>query len=212
MTTASSASAIPFRSNRFLQILLALFLVVWLWSAIRPAIPEDWLLENLLVFVLLALLAATYPRLTFSDLSYSLIFMLLFLHEFGAHYQYSDVPLGEWLKPFLQTERNHYDRLVHFAFGLLFAYPQREILLRKAELRAGWLNVLPIFTTLALSASYEMIEAVVASIVDPTDAAAFLGSQGDQWDSQEDMFMALSGATVAMLAVWIANQSRKPKQ
>ena len=96
------------------------------------------------------------------------------------------------------TERNHYDRLVHFSFGLFFTYPAREILMRKAGLRGHWLNILPIFTTLALSAAYEILEAIVASIVDPADAAAFLGSQGDQWDSQEDMSMALLGAVVSM--------------
>ena len=130
-----------------------------------------------------------------------MIFVFLSLHECGAHYQYSAALPGEWRKSVFHTERNHYDRLVHFSFGLLLSYPQREILMRKAGLRDPWLNVLPIFTTLALSAMYEMIEALIATIVDPTDAAAFLGSQGDQWDSQEDMFMALSGAVVSMMVV-----------
>ncbi len=93
-----------------------------------------------------------------------------------------------------------------FLCGLLLAYPQREILMRKVGLRGAWLNVLPIFTTLALSAMYEMIEALVATIVDPTDAAAFLGSQGDQWDSQEDMFMALSGAVMSMMVVALVSR------
>ena len=188
---------------------MLLFLGVWIASAVKSEIPEDWFLENLVVFCLVALLATSYRWLTFSDWSYLLIFILLCLHECGAHYQYSAAIPGEWMKSIFHTERNHYDRVVHFSFGLLLSYPQREILMRKADLRGGWLNVLPIFTTLALSAMYEMIEAMIASIVDPTDAAAFLGSQGDQWDSQEDMFMAFAGATVSMMVLTVASR-RKP--
>jgi putative membrane protein len=187
---------------------MLVFLCVWAVSAIKPEIPEDWLLENLLVFFLVALLAVSYRWLTFSDWSYLLIFVFLCLHECGAHYQYSAAVPGEWMKSLLHTERNHYDRLVHFSFGLLLFYPQREILMRKAGLRGPWLNILPIFTTLALSAMYEMIEAVVASIVDPRDAAAFLGSQGDQWDSQEDMFVALAGAVVSAIVSAVVSRRR----
>ena len=199
----------PFRSNRFLQVLIALFLAVWIISAVNPEIPEDWFLESLLVFFLVALLAASYRWLALSDLSYLLIFVLLCMHEVGAHYQYAAAIPGEWMKVIFHTTRNHFDRVVHFCFGLLLAYPQREILMRKAGVRGGWANILPIFTTLALSAAYEMIEAVVASIVDPANALAFLGSQGDQWDSQEDMFMALAGATVSMIVVAARSRGRR---
>jgi putative membrane protein len=178
-------------------------------SAVKPEIPEDWLLENLLVFFLIALLSASYRWLTLSDCSYLLIFVFLCLHECGAHYQYSDAVPGEWMKLIVHTERNHYDRLVHFSFGLLLSYPQREILMRKAGLRGTWLNVLPVFTTLALSAAYEMIEAATATVVDPTDAAAFLGSQGDPWDSQEDMFMALAGTMVFSVAAALVSRRRR---
>jgi putative membrane protein len=201
VTTGSTASQVPFRSNRFLQVLIALFVVYWIWSAIAPEIPEDWLLENLLVFLLLGVLAVTYRWLTFSELSYLLIFLFLCLHECGAHYQYSDAVPGEWMKSILHTRRNDYDRLVHCAFGVLLAYPQRELLMRKARIIGGWAYILPVLTTLALSAAYEIIEAVVASSVDPADAAAFLGLQGDPWDSQEDMFMGLAGACAAMVIV-----------
>jgi putative membrane protein len=181
--------------------MMMVFLVVWIFSAVKPGIPEDWFLENLLVFVLIALLAVSYRWLAFSDCSYLLILIFLCLHECGAHYQYDAAIPGEWMKLIVTTQRNHYDRLVHFCFGLLLSYPQQEILMRKACLRGTWLAVLPIFTTLALSAVYEMIEAFVATFVDPVDAAAFLGSQGDPWDSQEDMFMALAGATVFAIAI-----------
>ena len=151
VTTSSMASAVPFRPNRLLHVLIGLFLVVWVVSAINPAIPEDWLLENLLVFFLIALLAATYRIIAFSDLSYVLIFVFLCLHECGAHYQYSDAVPGEWMKPLLGTSRNHFDRVVHFTFGLFLVYPQREVLMRKAGLGSGWAGALAIFTTLALA-------------------------------------------------------------
>jgi putative membrane protein len=188
-----------FRSNRFLHILMSLFLAVWIISAVKPEIPEDWMLENLLVFLLVGVLIATWRWLALSNFSYLLIFVFLCLHECGAHYQYSAAVPGEWLKTILHTDRNHYDRFVHLSFGLLLWYPQREILMRKAGLRGVWLDTLPVFTTLAWSALYEMIEAVTASVVDPVDALAFLGSQGDPWDSQEDMFMALCGAVISLL-------------
>ena len=188
--------------------MMLLFSSVWIVSAVKPEIPEDWFLENLLVFFLVALLATSYQWLTFSDWSYLFILVFLCLHECGAHYQYSGAVPGEWMKSIFHTERNHYDRLVHFSFGLLLSYPQREILIRKAGVRGAWLNVLPIFISLALSAMYEMIEAGIATIVDPADAAAFLGSQGDQWDSQEDMFMALAGAVVFMIVAAAVRRRR----
>jgi putative membrane protein len=208
LTTTSTGSDTPFSSNRFLHLMMVLFLGVWIVSAVRPEIPEDWFLENLLVFFLVALLAASYRWIALSDWSYLLIFVFLCLHECGAHYQYAVAVPGEWMKAILHTERNHYDRLVHFSFGLLLAYPQREILMRRAGLRGVWGYVVPIFVTGGLSAIYEIIEAVVANIVDPADAAAFLGAQGDQWDSQEDMFMALAGAMVSMLMLGVIRRRK----
>jgi len=192
-----------------LHVLIGLFLVVWLASAINPAIPDDWLLENLLVFFLVALLAVTYRFIAFSDLSYLLIFVFLCLHECGAHYQYSDAVPGEWMKTLMGTSRNHFDRVVHFTFGLFLAYPQREVLMRKAGLASGWARTLAILTTLALSAAYEIIEAIVASIVDPANAQAFLGAQGDIWDSQKDMAMCVAGACVSIIVIAIVRGFRR---
>src|SRR5258705_10231600 len=114
LTTSSTASAVPFRSNRFLHVVMLLFSLVWIASAVKPEIPEDWFLENLLVFILIALLASSYRWLPFSDCSYLLIFVFLCLHECGAHYQYSGAAPGEWMKLVFHGESNHYDRLGHF--------------------------------------------------------------------------------------------------
>ena len=99
-------------------------------SAFHPERTFDWALENVLVFCFLATMIATYRGFPFSDLSYLLIFLFLSLHEWGAHYKYSDVPLGEWMKPWLHTQRNHYDRVIHFGFGLMLSYPMQEICIR----------------------------------------------------------------------------------
>jgi putative membrane protein len=204
MTTASTSGYVPFRRNRFLQVLCALFLIVWVASAIRPIMLFDWWLENLLVFLFVGVLVATYPRLAFSQTSYLLIFLYLCLHEWGAHYKYAIVPMGEWMKHAFHTVRNDYDRVVHFAFGFLLAYPQREFLMRKARIGGRWALWLPVAISLAFGAAYEMIEALVASLVSADAGEAFLGLQGDFWDTQKDMFMALAGSAVAMGATSIA--------
>src|SRR6185369_4450434 len=110
MTTASTAGYIPFGSNRFLHRLCFLFLVVFALSAWHPIMVPDWWLENLLVFALVAVLAATYRVLPLSEMSYLLIFVYLALHEWGAHHRYANVPIGEWVRLVFHTNRNDYDR------------------------------------------------------------------------------------------------------
>ncbi len=188
-------------------MLLALFGVVWVASGVKAEIPTDWMLENVLVFGLAVVLVGSYRRFMLSNTSYVLIFVFLCLHECGAHYQYSAAVPGEWMRSATGAARNDYDRLVHFSFGLLFWYPQREVLGRRAGVRSGWLEVLPVLTTLACSAVYEVIEAVTAVVVDPADAIAFLGAQGDPWDAQKDMSLAVAGAVVRLVYVPVSGGS-----
>jgi putative membrane protein len=136
----------------------------------------------------------------------------LVLHEWGAHHKYATVPLGEWMKVWLETSRNHYNRIVHFAFGLLLAYPILEVLLRKSGACAYWLLLLPVVASLALGAAYELIEAVVASIVSPEAADAFLGLQGDEFDTQKDMGLAMAGAIVTTAALTVAKEFRRDQR
>src|SRR5690242_7846873 len=133
LTTASTAGYVSFRQNRFLHWLCIAGAAAILISAFRPERVFDWGLENVLVTCCLAALILTYNRFPFSDLSYVLILVFLSFHEWGAHYKYSDVPLGEWMKPWLHTQRNHYDRVIHFSFGLLLSYPMQEVFLRKGR-------------------------------------------------------------------------------
>jgi putative membrane protein len=198
MTTASTAGHVAFRDYRLLHRLCFAFLIVWIVSAIRPVMVADWWLENLLVFGFVGVLIATYRFLQLSELSYWLIFAYLCLHEWGAHHMYANVPIGEWMRTVFHTTRNDYDRVVHFSFGLLLAYPEREVLMRKANLRGFWTLWIPVVFSLGLGAFYEIMEAIVAVVATPDAGDAFLSLQGDPWDTHKDMFMGFAGSIVSM--------------
>lgn len=198
MTTATERVKPNFWRKRLLQGLLVWYSVFWVWMAITPVNRLDWLLENLLVFVLGGVLVATYRKFPLSDLSYLLIIAFLTLHAVGAHYTYSAVPLGFWLQDAFDLSRNHFDRIVHFAYGLLMAYPVREVFLRVANSRGFWAYYLPLDVTLAFSALFEIIEALIAQFVTPNLGNAYLGTQGDVWDAQKDMAAAMVGSLLCM--------------
>ena len=186
-----------------------LWLIVW-WiiTAINPLYPQDWLIENLLVFLYGGLLVFTYRRFQFSNISYALFTLFLSLHLLGAHYTYTETPVGFWLQALFDFERNHYDRIVHFSFGLLLAYPMHEILMRLSGVSRAWSYFLTVNCILAFSAFYELLEAITATIVSPELGTAYMGTQGDEWDAQKDIFLALMGAMVAMLITWNRARSR----
>jgi putative membrane protein len=177
-------------------------------NAYRPERVFDFFLENAAVTILLTGLILSYRKLSLSDLSYLLIVVYLSIHEWGAHYKYSDVPLGEWMKAWLHTSRNMYDRVAHFSFGLLLSYPMQEVFMRSVGVTSRWRYLLPVEATLSFSAIYEMMEAGAASILSPQRGEEFVGMQGDMWDSQEDMFMAGVGSLVAMLAIGVIRHRR----
>jgi len=198
-----------FANNRMLQLMVVWLVGLWLAMAIEPFNRFDWLLENILVFVYGALLVATYRVFTFSNLSYGLFTLFISLHLVGAHYTYSETPLGFWLQDWFGFSRNHYDRIVHFAFGLLMAVPFRELLTRAAGVRRAWSYVLVLVTVLGFSGFYEALEGLVAMIVSPELGAAYLGTQGDEWDAQKDTALAFAGAGVVMFMVWrLDNRTR----
>lgn len=201
MTTASNASFIPFRENRWLHVLCIAMAAVIIITGYRPEKVFDWWLENAAALSFLAVLGITYRRLPLSDLSYLLILIYLSGHEWGAQYKYSDVPLGEWMKPWLHTTRNHYDRVMHFSYGLLLSYPMQEWFMRVVGVTSRWRYLLPVEMTLSFSACYEMLEALAASVLTPERGEEFVGMQGDIWDSQKDMLMAGLGAVTTMIVI-----------
>lgn len=195
----------PYR--RYVAALLLLFGALWLGLAINPTDREAWMLENALLVALGLGLWASHRKFLFSRVSYTLIFLFLCLHSLGSHYTYSLVPYDEWWKALTGEtfnslfgwERNHFDRLVHFCYGLLLAYPIREIFLRVAEVRGFWGYFLPLDFTLSTSAIYELIEWAAAAYFGGELGMAYLGTQGDVWDAHKDMALAGAGATLAML-------------
>jgi putative membrane protein len=197
-TTATMRVRADFRENRLQQVLLVSYLAVWSIMAIGPLHPDDWLLENLLVFIFVPTLIITYKRFPLSDLSYVLLTVFMMLHAVGSHYTYAEVPFGFWMQDEFGLSRNHFDRVVHFAFGLLLAYPIREIFLRVAHARGFWTYYLPLDVTLAFSGLYEIVEWLATTVTNPELGAAYLGTQGDQWDAQKDMGLAALGALLCM--------------
>lgn len=196
--------------SRYLKSLLLIFAAVWVWAAINPSYRHDWLLENYLVFIFVPIIILTGSYFRLSDASYSLITIFMILHVIGSHYTYAEVPFGYDLEKWLGASRNMYDRLVHFSFGFLLAYPIREVFLRVTRVRGFWGYYLPFDVTLAFSAAYEIIEWLAAANVDPAAGLAFLGSQGDVWDAQKDMTVAGIGALLAMLIIGLINVRYQP--
>jgi putative membrane protein len=198
LTTATSTVTRDFSANRVLQGLAAVCAVVWVWAAVDPVYRMDWFLENILVAIAFAVTLRIYFTRPLSQLSHVFMATFFILHVLGSHYTYSEVPWGDWLKDVFNTERNHYDRVVHFTFGLLIAYPVRELLMRSVGLRA-FASFFFAFTVMATSSEvYEVMEWVTAEIVNPEAAYAFLGTQGDPFDAQKDTSLAFAGTMLAL--------------
>lgn len=199
--------------ERLVKLLGALFLLLWVALAIRPLYREDWLVENVLVLLVLPLFIISYRKHLFSRLSWLLIFVFMCVHEIGAHYTYAKVPYDAWwhaltghtINEFFGWQRNHFDRLIHFTYGLLLAYPYREIFLRIAKARGFWGYFLPLDITMSSSLLFELIEWLAAEVLGGELGQAYLGTQGDIWDAHKDMALATLGAIIAMLITAIIN-------
>lgn len=188
-------------SNREPAILLLLTVFTLVLSGVNPKDQLIWFLEVAPVLIAIPLLIVTYKRFRLTSLLYRLLFIHALILLLGGHYTYAEVPLGIWAQQAFDLSRNHYDRVGHFAQGFVPAILAREILIRRSPLSAGkWLFFLVSCVCLAFSAFYELIE-WWAAILDDTSAEAFLGTQGDVWDTQWDMFIALSGAVLAQLSL-----------
>jgi putative membrane protein len=196
----------PFSHNRFLQILAGSYVVLWILLAIHPLDRQDWFLENILVFVTVAVIVATYRWFRFSNLSYALITIFLAVHAIGAHYTYAKVPAGFWLRDWFHLSRNHYDRIIHFGFGFSLLYPLRELLQRAAGARETWATWLAVAALAALSSFFEILEAIIAQMVRPDLGTAYLGTQGDIWDAQKDMAAAFWGAVLMAVVLTLRRQ------
>jgi putative membrane protein len=197
----------------YFTVFISAIAVLWLALAISPHSRSDWLLENVLLIAGAAVLIATRRMLPLSGVSYTMILLFLCLHIIGAHYTYAEVPYdtafrnltGRSFNELVGWERNNYDRVVHFSYGLLLAYPIRELFLRVAHVRGFWGYFLPLDLTMSSSMVYELIEWLAAVWFGGDLGAAFLGSQGDEWDAHKDMALASLGALLTMTATALVN-------
>lgn len=193
-------------------VLLSLLMIPAVLLAIEPVDRHDWALENVLAVLFIGILIATSKRFPLSRISYTLIFLFLLMHEIGAHYTYAQVPYDTWwqnafgwsLNEALGFERNHFDRLVHFSYGLLLAYPIREFFIRIANVKGFWSYFLPLDLTMSTSMLFELFEWGAAEFFGGDLGIAYLGTQGDVWDAHKDMALASIGALLTMsLTAWL---------
>lgn len=206
------------RSARYPAALLAILLA---WTAvlgIAPHFRQDWLLENLLVALALPVLVLTYRNLRFSDTAYTCLFLFFMLHEVGAHYTYSLVPYDAWstalfgtsVSELLGAERNHFDRAVHFLYGVLVTPAVVELFAAKAPPVGVWRFLMPLFFMNAHAVIYETIEWVAAETFGGDLGTAYLGTQGDPFDAQKDMALAFAGTLLALVVVLRRRGARGP--
>lgn len=178
---------------------LGITLLILVVSGIAPRERLTWFLEIAPVVIAVPILVSSYHSFPLTRLVYAILVVHAAILALGGHYTYAEVPLGHWVKDALSLERNHYDRVGHFAQGFIPALVAREILLRKTPLEPGrWLFFIVTSICLAISAEYEFLEWLSALILGQ-GADAFLGTQGDPWDTQWDMFLAFLGAMTAQI-------------
>jgi putative membrane protein len=194
------------RSDRYPLALLAAFAAIWTALAIAPWYRQDWLLENLIVLVALPILVLTFRRLRFSNFAYTCLFVFFVLHEIGAHYTYSEVPWREWLHGLSgdgsasgAAGRNHYDRFVHFCYGLLIMPAVCELFDARMSPRGVWRQLMPVLFVMSHSVIYELVEWIAAVLFGGDLGVAYLGTQGDVWDAQKDMALAAGGAVAGLI-------------
>jgi putative membrane protein len=192
--------------HKYKIFLLVIFIAALVWSAINPpAGRSDWLLENSPIFAAMIVFILSVRYIKISNLSYTLIVIYLMFPLVAAHFGVTGVSLGNTIAHFIGTTRNMYDRVEHFLFGFLLFYPVQELVMffKKDKEESIWNYYIPLETIIAFSALYEIFEWVAAITVNPILAAAFYGSQGDIFDTPEDMANAVVGALAMMFIVFL---------
>ena len=205
-TTASTSKQSTQGVTLMHKIYLGIFLLVWAWTFAGTTDYKNWFIENTLTIAFISTIVLTFKKYRLSDLSYTLIFVYILLHIYGAMYTYAENPFGYWLQDVLHTSRNHYDRIVHFSFGFMLAYPMRDLFLNVFEFPSKYSWLLPAEITMSFSGLYEIIEWLVADVVYPSQGTAYLGTQGDVWDAQKDMCLAFTGSVLILVLAYIGKK------
>jgi len=199
--------------RKYLAILAMLLGLWWLLLAIDPVERAAWAMENSVAVAGIAAIAAVHRRLLLSRVSYTLIFVFACLHLLGAHYTYSKVPYDAWFESLTGStfnslvgwERNNFDRVVHFLYGLCLAYPIREVFLRVVNVRGFWGYFLPLDLTMSSSMLFELLEWATVVVFSSDLSQSYLGTQGDEWDAHKDMALASLGALITMCITGAVN-------
>jgi len=207
-----------FNARTYPRWLLLAYFIALLITSVNPADSKTFLIENTLSLLIVIIVVLTYKNFRLSNLSYTLLFIFLILNLIGFYYTHANVPYERWSKSLFGIginemfgfQRNNYDRLTHFTFGLLIFYPIREVFLRIVDAKGFWGYYLPLDVVISFSAVYELIEYATALIFGPKVGMLILGAQGDLWDTQKDIAMASLGAVIAMFAVAFINYIHKP--
>ena len=189
-------------SRSIAPLLLVIFAIFWLLLAINPLYRDVWVAENLILVICITYVVSTYQRSPFSNTSYWLIFLFCILQTIGAHYTYAEVPFGFWVADLLEIERNHYDRLVHLAFGFFLVLPFKETITRTIKFSSYRSELfLLVLVFLGIGSFYEIVEWLYAIFYEQATETAdsFLGSQGDIWDAEKDMLLNGLGAWLYLL-------------
>ncbi len=203
---------IPFKRNKLLKATIVAFAIWWVIMAIHPHEWKVWAIENFLLIAFVVLLVCFYRVFPLSNLSYMLIALFLAMHAYGGHYSYQDTPVDEWLKHTFHIKRGFYDRIVHFFFGLLIAFPVREWVMYGLKLNRTRQYIVTFSFIVAASGLFELLEMWAAYLFNKKLAAKYIGMQDDIFDSQKDMTMSLIGVLIAIgLFYWISHvQNKKP--
>ncbi len=191
------------------KVLLLWYVVLFSFMAIAPVDAKIWWGANVLPMLFVVLLVVTYRTFPLSTASYFLISVWLTLHTVAVHYTYPQVPVGFWLDRWFDFQRNHFDRIVHFCFGLLFTLPIEEVFRRRGNAKGWLLPYLVVMTILGFSAFWEIMEAWVGQIAHPDFEKAMVGHQGDVWDPQRDMASALYGSLLSLVLLILVRKARQ---
>jgi putative membrane protein len=189
--------------------LLAAYSLLWIALAIEPIFRKDWLLENVIVFIAVPLFALTARRLRFSNFAYACLFVFFVFHAVGAHYTYALVPYADWWQSLgggALEGRNQYDRFVHFVYGLLVTPAAVELIAHYARFPRPWSFLVPWLFMAGHAVIYELIEYAAALVFGGDLGQAYLGTQGDVWDGQKDMALALGGTTITLAVLAVAGR------
>jgi putative membrane protein len=209
ISTTSLPARTIFKQNVFLIGLTVLFIAIWLYRYINNHDTIDWFLENILVVLFALYMSFSYKKFKYSDISYFFFFGFLMLHIYGAQYAYTQNPLGEYFQNKYNLWRNPYDRVVHFSFGFLLAYPVRDVLVNRMQLKNKWQYLLPVEIITSLATIFELIEWLVEALTPKAIGQSYVATQGDPYDAHKDIALAILGAAIAMTITYVMRKQKR---